>query len=128
MYKSCLKFIIPFLFIQVVFAQDSFQESYNPLGVDEETEFHTDPIILRNRKAVLDRSRLLNYTANNKSINLNLFEDVDLKATLKKSASSSPGSTFLSGPLEQGGHITLFISKEGIVRGEVHSAGGCLYH
>ena len=124
MYKSCLKFIIPFLFIQVVFAQDSFQKSYNPLGADEETEFHTYPIILRNRKAVLDRSQLLNYTANNKSINLNLFEDVNFKATLKKSASSSPGSTFLSGSLEQGGHITLFISKEGIVRGEVHSPEG----
>ena len=30
----------------------------------------------------------------------------------------------MSGPLEYGGHITLFISNKGIVRGEVHSPTG----
>ena len=111
-------------FIPIAFAQNLFQHSNQLMNIDEEIESYTDPIILRARKAVLDRSQLLNSALNNQSINLNVFEDIDLKATLKKSSSSSPGSAFLSGSLEQGGHITLFISKEGIIRGEVHSPEG----
>ncbi len=111
-------------FIPIAFAQNVFQHSNQLMNIDEEIESYTDPIILRARKAVLDRSQLLNSALNNQSIHLNLFGDVDLKATLKKSSSSSPGSAFLSGSLEQGGHITLFISKEGIIRGEVHSPRG----
>ena len=111
-------------FIPIAFAQNLFQHSDQLMNIDEEIEPYTDPIILRNRVARMDRSQLLNSAFNNQSINLNLFGDVDLKATLKKSPSSSPGSSFLSGSLENGGHITLFISKEGIVRGEVHSPQG----
>ena len=110
--------------IDEVDAPNVLRESHHSLSMDEEAEIYTDPIILRARRAVLDRSRLLNSALNSQSIHLNLFEDVDLKATLKKSPSSSSGSVFMSGSLEQGGHITLFVGKEGIVRGEVHSPEG----
>ena len=111
-------------FIPIAFGQNVFQESYHSLSINEEAEIYTDPIILRARKAVLDGSQLLNSALNNQSIHLNLFGDVNLGTTVKNSHPSSPGSYFLSGSLEQGGHITLFISKEGIVRGEVHSPRG----
>ena len=111
-------------FIPIAFGQNVFQESYHSLSINEEAEIYTDPIILRARKAVLDGSQLLNSALNNQSIHLNLFGDVNLRATVKNSRSFSSGSTFLSGSLEQGGHITLFISKEGIIRGEVHSPRG----
>ena len=109
--------------IQISFAQDLFQESYNFTSLDEEREY-TDPTILRNRRVMLDRFQLLESAANNEPVNLNLFRDVELRATLKKSHPSSSGSVFMSGPLEYGGHITLFISNKGIVRGEVHSPTG----
>ena len=109
--------------IQISFAQDLFQESYNFTSLDEEREY-ADPTILRNRRMMLDRFQLLGSVANNEAVNLNLFGDVELKATLKKSRPSSSGSVFMSGPLEYGGHITLFISNKGIVRGEVHSPTG----
>ena len=52
---------------------------------------------------------------------LNLFEGVELQATLERVAASSPGSVFLAGRLNGGGRVTLFITREGIVRGEVHA-------
>ena len=110
-------------FIQISFAQDLFQESYSFPNIDEEREY-ADPTILRNRRAMLDRFHLLKSAANNESVNLNLFGDVELRATLKKSHPSSSGSVFMSGTLEYGGHITLFISNKGIIRGEVHSPTG----
>ena len=119
----CVRFFLLFLFIPAVFAQDLFQESYSFPSIEEEREY-ADPTILRNRRVMLDRFHLLRSAANNKPVNLNLFRDVELKATLKKSHPSTSGSVFMSGPLEYGGHITLFISNKGIVRGEVHSPTG----
>ena len=80
---------IPLLFIPAVFAQDLFQESYSFPSIEEEREFYTDPTILRNRRVMLDRFQLLESAANNTPVNLNLFGDVELRATLKKSHPSS---------------------------------------
>ena len=111
-------------FIPIAFAQNLFQHSNQLMNIDEQIEPYTDSIILRNRVARMDKAQLLKSALSNQSLDLNLFEDVDFRATLKKSRSSSSGSVFMSGSLEYGGHVTLFISKEGIVRGEVHSPKG----
>ena len=112
------------LFIPMAFAQGLFQESYNSMNTDEQLEPYSNPIIIRNRQAVMDTNQLSRSVSDNKSLTLNLFADAEFRAQVKNSKSLPTGASFMSGSLENGGHITLFISKEGIIRGKIYSSRG----
>ena len=105
-------------------AQELFRESPNSPGLIERERLD-DPATIRSRTAVLNDDLGLRELApaRHRFVVLNLFEDVDLRATLERVPSSAPESVFLAGWLEGGGRVTLFITGKGIVRGEVHAPG-----
>ena len=105
-------------------AQELFRESPNSPGLMERERLD-DPATIRSRTAVLNDDLGLRELApaRHRFVVLNLFEDVDLRATLERVPSSAPESVFLAGWLEGGGRVTLFITGKGIVRGEVHAPG-----
>ena len=105
-------------------AQELFQESYRSMSRSEQLEPYSNPIVLRNRQAMIDTSSLFRPASNNPDITLNLFPDVELRAQIENTRSLPSGASFMYGSLEDGGHIALFYQHGGIVRGEVHSPGG----
>ena len=101
-----------------------FQESHHSMSRSEWLEPYSNPIVARNRQATIDTSSLFRPASNGPVLALNLFPDVELKAQVENTRSLPSGASFMYGSLEDGGHITLFINKEGIVRGQVHSPSG----
>ena len=118
-----LKSSIFFLFMQVSFAQNLFPESYDSMTNDEQLEPYSSPLIIRNRQAVMDSYQLFESISQGNLV-LNLFADAEFRAEVKTAKPLPTGASFMSGSLENGGHITLYVSNEGIVRGEVHSPRG----
>ena len=102
-------------------AQNLFHSS--SFGFEEKVEFlPADPTVLRKRGMEIDTSELFQSLDNDQPLILNLFSDVEIQATIQESRPISSGGSFSSGSLEDGGSMTLMISKEGIIRGEVRSA------
>ena len=105
-------------------AQELFRPSSDSPGLGERQRID-DPIVTRSRLATLNGDLDLEdlATGRRRAVVLNLFEDVEVRATLERVPSSAPESVFVAGRLDGGGRTTLFITREGIVRGEVHAPG-----
>ena len=113
------------MFTPPALAQELFREASGSPGLADQERFD-DPATARSRRAAMnDHIGLRDLgPGRRRPVVLNLFEDVELRATLERVPSSAPGSVFLAGRLDGGGRMTLFITREGILRGEVHAPEG----
>ena len=118
-------FIIIFLFTQISVAQFLFQQADSPKDSVQPIEPPVkNPLILRDRVTQIDTTELFNSATNQQTLILNLFVDTEIQAQVERSHTLTKGGSFISGSLEDGGQMILFINKDGIIRGEVHSSRG----
>ena len=118
-------FIIIFLFTQISVAQFLFQQADSPKDSVQLIEPSVkNPLILRDRIAQIDTTELFNSATNQQTLILNLFMDTEIQAQVERSYTLPKDGSFISGSLEDGGQMTLFISRNGIIRGEIHSSRG----
>ena len=78
----------------------------------------------RYRLARIDRDEIARSIDQGLPLVLNLFNDIEVRASVRSSRELASGSTFHYGELEGGGYFTLLLHHTGIVRGEVHFARG----
>ena len=122
--KLLLIFLI-LLFTQASTAQFLFQHTDSPKKLTEPAEpLEKNPFILRDRTTQIDMRELFKTRDNQQPLVLNVFSDTEISAHIDPVLIVPKGGSFISGSLEDGGHIFLFINKDGIIRGEVHSNSG----
>ena len=122
--KFLLIFIIS-LFTHAAMAQFLFDHADSPRALVQPIEPPVkNPLILRDRITQIDIPELFRTMTDQQPLILNLFMDIEIQAQVKRSLTLPRGGSFISGSLEDGGQMTLFINKDGIIRGEVHSSSG----
>ena len=103
-----------------------FEATDLPVSRGELQRLESDSFIVpgRYRLARIDRNEIARSIDQGLPLVLNLFNDIEVRASVRSSRELASGSTFHYGELEGGGHFTLLVHHTGIVRGEVHSVRG----
>ena len=128
-FKRLINFltIVKMLFwTHLAVAQVLFQEAQNTIQFERHLELQSNPIVLsdRYRLAHIDQNEIFYSIDSDTPLILNLFNDVEFRAKLQKPKKLPSGSSFISGSLEQGGHLTFLLHHNGIIRGKIHSPQG----
>ena len=107
-------------------AEPLFAVDQRPMDPDQLQRLESDSFIVPNRYrlARIDRDEIARSIDQGLPLVLNLFNDTEVRASVRASRELASGSTFHYGELEGGGYFTLLVHHTGIVRGEVHSARG----
>ena len=103
-----------------------FEATDLPVSRGELQRLESDAFIVpdRYRLARIDRDEIARSIDQGLPLVLNLFNDIEVRASVRSSRELVSGSTFHYGELEGGGYFTLLVHHTGIVRGEVHSVRG----
>ena len=93
------------------------------LDFDKYLQLQSDPLVVPGRYHLLrmDRNEIFRSIDHDIPLVLNLFNDVEFRADVKRVRDLEGGSSFISGSLQEGGHFTIFLHSSGIIRGEIHS-------
>lgn len=103
-----------------------FRQADRMLDFDRYLQLRSDPLVVSDRFHLvrMDRSEIFRSIEHDMPLVLNAFNDAEFRAHVERVKDLEGGSTFISGSLEGGGHITIFLHGSGIVRGEIHSIRG----
>ena len=107
-------------------AEPLFEAAERPMNSEVVQRLESDSFIVpdRYRLARIDRDEIARSIDQGLPLVLNLFNDTEVRASVRSSRELASGSTFHFGELEGGGYFTLLLHHTGIVRGEVHSVRG----
>ena len=103
-----------------------FEAPEGILSPDAAQRLRSDALVVPNRYhlARINRDEILRSANDGVPLVLNLFNDVEIRASVQKTKELANGSSFISGDLEDGGHFTIFLHNSWIIRGELHSIRG----
>ena len=107
-------------------AEPLFAVDERPMDPDQLQRLESDSFVVpdRYRLAHIDRDEIARSIDQGMPLVLNLFNDIEVRASVRSTRELASGSTFHFGELEGGGHFTMLLHHTGIVRGEVHSSRG----
>ena len=96
------------------------------LDFDRYLDLQSDPLVVPGRHHLvrMDRDEILRSIDHDLPLVLNLFNDVEFRADVRRVRDLEGGSSFISGSLQEGGHFTIFLHSSGVIRGEIHSIRG----
>lgn len=94
------------------------------VSAEKRLSLEADPYVMRWRVARIDSGAAFSATAASEPLAFRLFDDVHLRAQVRRARTLESGSTFLYGTVEGGGHFTLLRHQSGVVVGELQSTLG----
>ena len=94
------------------------------VSAEKRLSLEADPYVMRWRVARIDSDAAFSATAASEPLAFRLFDDVHLRAQVRRARTLESGSTFLYGTVEGGGHFTLLRHQSGVVVGELQSTLG----